>query len=72
MKLIVAGKVLNIHTGKSKNGKDYVIGDIYDGSDLQKVFGLDPNKINIGDDVMLECRLDINWDKKQVFLLAVK
>lgn len=72
MKLIVTGKVLNIHTGKSKSGKDYVIGDIYDGSDLQKVFGLDPNKTKIGDDVMLECRLDVNWDKKQIFLMAVK
>lgn len=72
MKFVVAGKVLNIHSGKSKSGKDYVIADIYDGTDLVKVFGVDTLSVHVGDEVMLPCRLDINWDERRTFLMAVK
>ena len=72
MKVVISGRVLGVHTGKSKSGKDYVIADVYDGSDLVKVFGIDPVKIKVGDEVMIECRLDINWETRRTFLMAVK
>ncbi len=72
MKFIVSGRVLAFHSGKSKAGKEYTIADIYDGTDLVKVFGVDPNKVLVGDEVMLEVRIDINWDNRRIFVMAVK
>lgn len=72
MNVIIEGKVLNIHHGKTKAEKEYTIADVYDGRDLVKIFGVDESKLVIGSDAIIPCRLDVNWDKKQIFLMAVK
>lgn len=73
MKFVIRGRVLNIHTGTSKTtNKDYTVADIYDGTDLVKVFGVDSNKLLIGEDTEVNVRLDIDWDKKRTFVVAVK
>lgn len=70
MKVFVSGQCLSVHQGTSRSGKDYVYADVYDGEDLIKVFGVDP-QFPLGE-CMIECRLDINPDTNKTFFMAVK
>lgn len=73
MKVVVNGKCLAVRTGTNKNtGKDYSVADIYDGSDLIKVFGVDVGSMQVDKMVSISCNLNVDYEKRNVFLTAIR
>lgn len=71
MKVIIEGQVLNVRQGVSRTtGKAFTVADIYDGEELIKVFRVDPEKVVVGSNVSLDCRL--SFDDGKLFVLALK
>lgn len=72
MKVTVEGRVLSIRTGTNKNtGKAYTCADLYDGNDLIKVYGVDVASIKVDQQVMIRCRMNVDYAEQRIFFSAL-
>lgn len=71
MKAMITGQVLSVRVGKSKAGKDYTVADVYDGEDLIKIFGVDPQLLP-GSEMSFPVRIRIQDDGSGLFVSVTK
>lgn len=60
MRVKLTGKALSVSSfHSSKNGKDYLLLDVFDGNDSVRVFGVPPlyESVGFGDDVSFDVRV---------------
>lgn len=71
MKVVITGQLLQVHQGNTKDNKPYAVADVYDGTDLIKIWGYS-GLDQIGQTVSIPVRLNIDYDKRSCFIVAIK
>ncbi len=71
MKAMVTGQILSVRSGTAKNGKPFTVADVYDGEDLLKIFGVDP-QLQIGIEMSFPVRIRLRDDGSGLFISVTK
>lgn len=71
MKVMLTGQVLSVRVGRTKAGKDYSVADVYDGEELIKVFGVEPNLVP-GESMTFPVRIRLRDNGSGLFVSVTK
>ncbi len=73
MRVYLEGQILGYHEGVSrKSNKSYTYADLYDGSNVYRIFGADSSLGTVSSIVTVPCVLFVDWDNRSLSFSLVK